>query len=113
MIALEHKNIGPVPGRKGEVIQANGLTLFNNVNTVPTGKSNWDIVKRGMAELIQAIPGGVPGAGLNNVDTWAPQLQGKVVRARVGFEAAGTAMKNGERTKKDRNTLDYYCKAGS
>lgn len=109
MIHLDHVTINPARSNKGEPLGA-GIHVFNNVNTKPTGKATWDMVKRGMAELVQSVQGGIgTTATLANVPSWVPLLQGKVVRAKVGHEPEGVS-KTGKAFKA-KNTILFYQKA--
>lgn len=88
-LKLELTTTGSCQSTKGDSLPP-GVKIFHTVNLKPTGKSNWDIVMRGAAQLIQGLKmTGVKIGDLSN--DWAKaNLIGKTPRLRVGVEAEGT-----------------------
>lgn len=84
-LEVELATTAPAESVNGEQLQP-GVRVFHGVNLSPSGKSTWEIVTRGVAELIQSLPGGIPGAKIGNADAWHKQLEGKNLRARVIFK---------------------------
>lgn len=107
MLSLEMKTTAPAKARDGADIGAGGCVVFHNIMLAPSGKSNWDMIKRNAGELVQGVRPTVPGAGLGNVQVWVPQLTGKLVRVNVGWAPAGTSPKNGK-SFKEKNEVRYF-----
>jgi hypothetical protein len=106
-ISIDAKTTMPATSVKGEPLGA-GVHVFANVMINPTGKSNWEIVQRGVASLVQSIEGGVPGAKLSNVDQWVPGLVGRLFKAKTGYVPAG--VKNGK-SFREKNEITLWLKA--
>lgn len=105
-ISLDMVTTAPSKGRKGEDLGP-GVHIFDNVMCNPTGKGTWDMVKRNLGALVQA--GAVQGATIGNIDSWVPQLTGRVLKVRVGYEPAGVD-RNGKAFR-EKNTAELYIKA--
>lgn len=108
MISLELTTTAPATSRTGQMLHP-GVKIFHNVNTKPTGKATWDMVKQGLGGLVQAaaFPPGV--ASLGNIPVWVNQLQGKILRAKVEYAPAGVNAKNGKAFK-EKNLIAYFSK---
>ncbi len=116
LIYIELQNIGPAQGingpNSGVPIEPNEVTVFDRINLQPSGKSTWKIVNTSIAGLVQAIPGGIPGASPANIPNWVPTLQGRTVKALVTYEPETTKTVNGEtKSYNAKNGIKYYHKA--
>lgn len=114
-LKLELQTTEAAQSNKGDTAAA-GTKVFTNVNTRPTGKSTLQIIGRQVANLVQAakltaadLGGGTGQQQLDNVAQWAPLLSGKVLRARVIIEPAGTGRDGVYRNA--RNSVVEYVKS--
>ena len=116
LVHLDLVTTDPSTSRTGQPLGA-GIHAFDNVNTVPTGKASWEMVLRNVGALVQAAgltPADLAVAGPNaqaqstNADAWAPLLQGRVVRASIGYEPAGVSKAG--KSFKEKNVIRYYTK---
>lgn len=110
-LKLEYVAVSDVEGKEpGTTIPAERAMLFDNINTEPTGKlvnspKPWEMIIQKCGQLIQAVDPKLTILDLRN----NPQdLQGRIVRIRVGFEAAGT--KNDGVWRGDQNRVAEYIK---
>lgn len=108
-ISLDMVTTMPAKGIKNEDFGP-GIHVFDNQNVIPTGKATWDMIKRNVAALIQAIEGGIQGATLGNVDQWVSQLNGRTLRAKIGFVPEGISKKDGK-AYRAKNEVLLYIKA--
>jgi len=106
MISLDFVTTAPCTSQKGEPLGA-GIHIFDNVNTVPTGKATMDMVVRNVAALVQAAK--IQGATMQNVPTWVPQLTGRVLRAKVSFQPEGVSKAG--KAFKAKNVIASYVKS--
>jgi fructosamine-3-kinase len=102
MASVQLVNVAPATGMKGEQLPAGSVSVFENLNLEPSGKSDWNIVTRNVAQVVQAAGltskngfdwkqfGATTQEQCMNGARWLPQLQGKIIRAKVGYEPAGT-----------------------
>jgi hypothetical protein len=105
MLSIDWKSTGPTTDVKGQPLNA-GVHLFDNVMLAPSGKSNWDMVVRNIASVVQA-------AGLQtNLNDFLQggysSLQGAAVRIKVGFVPEGPDKKGIHRRAK--NEVSVYMK---
>lgn len=107
LIYIELKSNAPAMSSTGDQLEA-GQVVFDRIMCQPTGKSTPQIVAQSIGRLVQAIPGGVPGASGTNFDQWVPTLAGKVVKAAIDVEPEGS--KDGK-SFPAKNVVGYYHKA--
>lgn len=113
MLAVECKTLGPTKSQKDADLGP-GITVFHNLNLVPTGKATWDMVAQNLGEFVQAI-GLPPGTakiqnGVVNVEQWAPMTIGVPFRAKVAYVGEGVNPKNGKAFKSKNEFLTFYKK---
>lgn len=97
----------PATSKVGEPLNP-GVKVFDRAMTTPVGKATWAMVTQNLGAITQAakLPPGV--ARLNNIPEWVPQLVGRTVRCKVGYEPEGS--KNGK-SYKAKNTIAAYLKS--
>lgn len=105
MIALELVTTAPATSIKGEPLNA-GVRIFDNINTVATGKATMEMVQRNVAGLVQAAK--LTGATMPTIPQWAPQLVGRILRVKVGYQPEGIS-KTGKPFKA-KNVIAAYLK---
>ena len=105
-IHLKLSTTMPAISVKGENLVA-GINVFDNRNLVPTGKATWDMIKRGVGEFIQAIEGGVSGATLSGMEQLVPTLQGRTLKAKVGYAPERIDKATGRQFKANNEILLY------
>lgn len=108
VLKLELKTVNPGKSAKGDAVGA-GLTVFDTIMLAPRGKSDWNMVNRSVAELVQSAK--LTGAiRMDNVQEWHKQLEGRQVTAMVEFVPEGPDPKNPGRTFRAKNQIGYYLK---
>lgn len=105
MVSLVLETTAPATSKLGEQLQP-GVKVFDRAMTSPVGKANWDMVTKNLAAIIQSAK--LQGATLGNIPQWVPQLVGRIVRVKVGYEPEGS--KNGK-SYKAKNTIATYLKS--
>jgi hypothetical protein len=113
MLKLEHKTVDAAQSVKDESLPP-GQTVFDNIMLAPSGKSDWGMVGRGVAGLIQSAQLDVSGYGADGLSqiqaaaTWHKLLEGRTVRAKVNFVPEGPDKQGTVRRAK--NEIGYYVK---
>lgn len=106
MLSIQFKTINPAKSIKGEDLGP-GITVFNNVNLVPSGKATQEMVNRNMAELVKGCGGGVTYGQLMQ---GGGVLQGRTCKAKVKFVPQGTT-KDGK-SFREKNEIEFFIPAG-
>jgi hypothetical protein len=115
MLKGEAVNVDPGLTPKGDVIPAGQGKLFFNVVLAPTGKLDWGMVGRGVAEIVQSTkldlsPYGSTGIDqINAAATWHKQLEGRVGRAKVAYVPEGPD--KGGVVRRAKNEITYWSKS--
>lgn len=113
--SVELKTVQAATSRTGEPLQP-GVSVFETFNLVPSGKmkakenGGWNIIADTVAPFIQSIEGGVPNADLATMATWFPSLQGRLLKATIGYVPAGTDKRTGK-TFKEKNEVTTWHRA--
>lgn len=106
MIHIEYSTAQPAKALgSGDMLQP-GVRVFDNIMLEPSGKADWKMVNMNVGALLQAarVPGLTSNAALRSTPNL---LVGKQIKARVGYEPAGT--KNGKAFK-EKNVISSYIK---
>jgi len=106
ILSLEFKTATPCKSVKGEDLSP-GVTVFHNINLVPTGKATADMVVRNIAQFTQAA--GFSGTLADFINGGFATLQGKVVRAKVAYIPEGPD-KTGV-LRRAKNEISVFMKA--
>lgn len=113
MLKLELKTVDAAKSVKDETLSP-GQTVFNNIVLAPTGKSDWGMVGRNVAQLIQSAQFDVTPYGPNGLEqiraatTWHKMLEGRTVRAKVDYVPEGPDRSGVMRRAK--NEVAYFVK---
>ena len=97
MLHLDFVTINGAKSLKNEDLGP-GVHVFDNMMLAPVGKSTWQMVIRNVASLVQAVQlqglgnyGANAQAQCSACAQWAPQLVGRTLRIKVGYEPEGVS----------------------
>jgi hypothetical protein len=108
-LSIEIESLAELPGQEeGKTFPA-GHKFYGNINTEPTGESNWDIIKRGFAEFVQFTGQSVT---IRQARENSGQFQGITGTIRVGLRPAGTG-KDGVYRKAQNQVAEWIKKQSS
>ncbi len=115
MLKGEAVNVDSGTTPKGDVIPPGQAKLFFNVVLAPTGKLDWGMVGRSVAEIVQATKmdlSSYGSTGLQQIQaapTWHKMLEGRVGRAQVAYVPEGPDKQGVVRRAK--NEIAYWTKS--
>lgn len=109
MLKLEHSTVGPAKAMGTGETLGPGVRVFDQIMLEPTGKATIDMVKRSVASLLQAVPG-IPIKSIAALRNTPAVLNGKLIKAKVEYEAAGKSA-DGTKSYPAKNVIGMYIKA--